>query len=109
MLIYKVFRSAEWAEFMSAGVTFGAPVDLTDGFLHFSTAAQLGETLNRHFFGEAGLQLVAVDAGAVGYALHWEESRGGDFFPHLYRPLRMDEVVWSHPLEGLESLPEVFA
>ena len=77
MLIYKVFRAAEWAELEAAGETAGAPVDRADGFVHFSTAGQLAGTLARHFAGESGLVLAAVEAGAAGEALRWEPSRGG--------------------------------
>ena len=66
MLIYKVFRAGEWAELEATGETRGAPVDLADGYVHFSTAAQLGETLRRHFRGERDLWLLAVDADAAG-------------------------------------------
>jgi uncharacterized protein (DUF952 family) len=107
MLIYKVFRAGEWAELEAAGETLGAPVDRADGFVHFSTAGQLAGTLAKHFAGEAGLVLAAVDAEAAGGALRWEGSRGGALFAHLYRPLRMGDVVWARPLgevaiEGLE-------
>jgi uncharacterized protein (DUF952 family) len=87
MRIYKVFRAEEWAEFDARGETRGAPVDVADGYVHFSTAAQLAETLRRHFAAERGLWLLAVDAEAAGEALRWEASRGGALFPHLYRTL----------------------
>ena len=106
MLIYKVFRAAEWAELEAAGETAGAPVDRADGFVHFSTAGQLAGTLARHFAGETGLVVVAVDAGAAGEAVRWEPSRGGALFAHLYRPLRMADVLWARPLAevALEGL-----
>jgi len=95
MLIYKIFRAAEWDAFRNAGQTAGAAVDLADGFIHFSTAPQAGETATRHFAGEDGLVLLALDADTLGEALTWEPSRGGQLFPHLYRALRLDEVLWS--------------
>lgn len=98
MLIYKVFRADEWQALREAGRSAGAPVDLADGFVHFSTAAQLGETLARHFAGEDGLILLACQADAM-QALRWEPSRGGDLFPHLYRPLRLEDILWSRPIE----------
>jgi uncharacterized protein (DUF952 family) len=106
MLIYKVFRAGEWAELEAAGETLGAPVDRADGFVHFSTAGQLAGTLAKHFAGEAGLVLVAVDAEAAGGAVRWEPSRGGALFAHLYRPLGMGDVVWARPLGAvaLEAL-----
>lgn len=98
MLIYKIFRRAEWVAFRDAGQTLGAPIDLSDGFIHFSTAAQVAETAARHFTTESDLVLVAVDAERLGEALKWEPSRGGALFPHLYRTLAMADVVWDKSL-----------
>lgn len=98
MLIYKIFRADEWAAFQAAGETPGAPVDLTDGFVHFSTATQAAETAAKHFAGEDGLEILALDAETLGEALKWEPSRGGALFPHLYRVLRMNDVLWHRPL-----------
>ncbi len=98
MLIYKIFRAAEWRELEERGETLGAPVDLADGFIHFSTADQAPETAARHFAGARDLVLAAVEAEALGEALRWEPSRGGALFPHLYRPLGRDEVLWARPL-----------
>ncbi|NIL97294.1 MAG: DUF952 domain-containing protein, partial [Planctomycetales bacterium] len=94
MLIYKIFRRPEWDAFKAAGQTAGAPVDLADGFIHLSTAAQVAETAAKHFAGESDLVLLALDDAALGEALKWEPSRGGALFPHLYRELQMADVVW---------------
>ncbi len=109
MLIYKIFRAGEWDALRAAGETDGAPVDRADGFIHFSTAAQVAETAAKHFAGEDGLVLLAVRAERLGEALKWEPSRGGALFPHLYRRLRLDEVLWSRPLalrNGRHRFPE---
>lgn len=109
MLIYKIFRAPEWAALQEAGETAGAPVDLADGFIHFSTAEQVAETAAKHFAGEDGLVLLAVDAETLGEALRWEPSRGGALFPHLYRRLRLAEVLWAKPLplvDGIHRFPE---
>lgn len=98
MLIYKIFRRPEWDAFKDAGQTNGAPVDLADGFIHFSTAAQVAETAARHFATESDLVLVAFRADALGSDLKWEASRGGALFPHLYRALAMNDVVWDKSL-----------
>ena len=98
MLIFKIFRRAEWDALRTAGQTLGAPVDLADGFIHFSTAEQVAETAARHFATESDLVLVAVDAGKLGADLKWEPSRGGALFPHLYRPLSLSEVAWDKSL-----------
>lgn len=98
MLIYKIFRAPEWEALTRAGETDGAPVDLADGYIHFSTATQAPETAAKYFAGVEGLVLVACDAERLGADLRWEPSRGGALFPHLYRRLRMEDVVWSRPL-----------
>jgi len=98
MLIYKIFRRPEWNAFRDAGRTLGAPVDLADGFIHFSTASQVAETAAKHFATESDLVLVAVHAEGLGTDLKWEPSRGGALFPHLYRPLELSEVAWDRSL-----------
>jgi uncharacterized protein (DUF952 family) len=98
MLIYKIFRRPEWDALRAEGQTRGAPVDLADGYIHFSTAAQVAETAARHFAAESDLVLVAVDPATLGEALVWEPSRGGQMFPHLYRMLRLSDVVWDKSL-----------
>lgn len=98
MRIYKIFRTAEWQAFEAAGETAGAPVDRADGYIHFSTVEQVGETAAKHFAGEKGLWLLALEAEALGDALRWEPSRGGQLFPHLYRVLRREDVLWARPL-----------
>lgn len=103
MLIFKVFRAAEWAQLQRDGVTAGAPVDLADGYVHFSTAAQLPGTLAKHFAGADGLTLLACDSAAMGDALRWEVSRGGQEFPHLYRDLQLGDILWHRPLPLTET------
>jgi len=98
MFIYKILRNDEWDALEAAGKTRGAPVDLQDGFIHFSTAGQARETAAKHFSGADGLMLLACDADRFGDALKWEPSRGGDLFPHLYRGLNRSEVLWAKAL-----------
>lgn len=97
-LVYKICPAALWREAEAAGRFAGAPVDLADGFIHFSTAAQLRETARRHFSGGGDLLLIAVDAAALGSALRWEPSRGGELFPHLYGELSLSAVTAVQPL-----------
>ncbi|MCW6511142.1 DUF952 domain-containing protein [Lichenifustis flavocetrariae] len=92
MLIYKIVPRGLWSQAEAAGEFGGSPVDLADGFIHFSTADQVGETAARHFAGQHDLLLVAVDTEALGSALRWETSRGGALFPHLYGPLSLQHV-----------------
>ncbi|SEQ47302.1 DUF952 domain-containing protein [Thalassovita taeanensis] len=98
MLIYKIFRAPEWAELVKMGETPGAPVDVADGYVHFSTAKQVAETVTKHFADEDNLMLLALEADTLGDALRWEPSRGGALFPHLYRALRTADVLWSKAL-----------
>ncbi|WP_313136060.1 DUF952 domain-containing protein [Paracoccus jeotgali] len=98
MLIYKVLRDPEWQQLQRDGETAGAPVDLADGYIHFSTAETLRGTLDKHFADEDGLHLLACEAQGLGEALRHEPSRGGLLFPHLYRRLRLADIAWSRPL-----------
>jgi uncharacterized protein (DUF952 family) len=97
-LIFKIVPASLWRDAERAGVFAGSAVDLEDGFIHFSTAEQLAETVTKHFAGERDLMLVAVEADALGDDLRYEPSRGGALFPHLYAPLRLDAVRWTKPL-----------
>lgn len=92
--IFKILPRPAWEEAERLGRFTGAPVDLAEGFIHFSTAGQVRETAARHFAGQADLVLVAVDPEALGPALRWEPSRGGQLFPHLYADLPLASVVW---------------
>jgi uncharacterized protein (DUF952 family) len=96
--IYKICPNALWSEAERAGVFRGPPVDARDGFIHFSSATQVRDTATRYFAGAEDLMLIAVDADALGDALKWEVSRGGDLFPHLYGELPLVAVLWVRPL-----------
>ena len=108
--IYKVCDASEWQDAVRSGAYAGSRDDARDGFIHFSTAGQLAETLRRHFSGRDGLVLVSVNAALLGEGLRWEPSRSGDLFPHLYGKLdpagalRVDNL----PLhaDGTHVLPE---
>jgi|TARA_R100000789_G_scaffold2016_2_gene5490 uncharacterized protein (DUF952 family) len=107
-MIYKILRGPEWAQLRAAGESAGAPVDLADGYVHFSTAEQAAETAAKHFAGAEGLMLVAVAVDRLGEALKWEVSRGGALFPHLYREMRLSDVAWAQPLplvDGVHQFP----
>jgi len=109
MLIYKIFRADEWAALQRDGATSGAPVDLADGYIHFSTAATVAETLTKYFTGETGLVLLAVAVEGLD-PLKWEPARGGVLFPHLYRDLTLADVVWTRDLplsDGAHILPDL--
>lgn len=92
MLIFKICPIALWHEAQRDGFFRGAPVDLADGYIHFSTAEQVRETAAKHFAGQSDLMLLSVQAQELGAALKWEPSRGGALFPHLYAPLPVSAV-----------------
>ena len=94
--MFKIVPAPLWRASESSGAFAGSPVDLRDGFIHFSTAAQVRETAARHFAGAEDLLLVAVSSN--GLDIRWEPSRGGDLFPHLYAPLPLAAVIWVRPL-----------
>lgn len=89
---YKVLTADQWAAFETDGTFTGAPIDLTDGYIHMSTAEQLDETLAKHFAGQTKLTITEIDLDALGDAVRWEVSRGGALFPHLYATLPMSAV-----------------
>jgi len=109
--IYKICEQKAWLAAEHHGEFRGSEADARDGFIHFSTAAQLAGTAAKHFAGAADLLLVAVDADALGQELRWEGSRGGDLFPHLYAVLPLQAVRWTRPLadevNGQRALPEL--
>lgn len=108
-IAYKVLTAEQLAALEADGSFAGAPVDLADGYIHLSTAAQLAETIDRHFAGQSDLQIVAVDLDALGDKVKWEKSRGGTLFPHVYGPLTLDVALAYGPLErdagGVIRLP----
>jgi uncharacterized protein (DUF952 family) len=96
--VYKILSAAEWAAATAAGRFTGSAVDLKDGYIHLSTAAQAADTARLHFAGQAGLVLLELEADELGAALKWEPSRGGALFPHLYQPLDPAQVLSVRPL-----------
>lgn len=106
MRIYKVFRASEWSELDREGETAGSVDDRRDGYIHFSTHDQVGETLVKHYQGETNLILAACETDSLGDDLKWEEARDGQSFPHLYRALSRDDILWQReiPRDGIDDL-----
>lgn len=108
-LIYKIMSRSEWAAAEKAGVFVGSPVDMEDGYIHFSTAEQVAETAAKHFAGQEDLVLVIVSEDKLGDSVRWEASRGGQLFPHLYGELMVGVVdeVKEFPLgpDGVHIFP----
>jgi uncharacterized protein (DUF952 family) len=99
---YKVLTGDQMTV-LETGSFAGAPIDLTDGYIHLSTAQQLDETVDKHFAGQTDLHIAAVDLEVQGETLKWEPSRGGQLFPHIYGPLLLDTVLAYGPLERDEQ------
>lgn len=108
--IYKIVSADLWQAAEKTGIFTGAGIDLADGYIHFSTAAQARRTAELYFHGQQNLLLVAVDGADLGEALKYEASRGGDLFPHLYGTLPLSSVLWAKPLpldaDGNHLFPE---
>jgi len=108
--IYKILKASEWQAAEKAGAFTGSVVDVADGYIHFSTAAQAAETAAKHFSGQTDLVLVAIEADSLGDALRWEPSRGGALFPHLYAALPVDAALRVTPLplgaDGAHQFPD---
>ena len=109
--IYKICPASAWREAERQGVYRGSADDARDGFIHFSTAAQVAETARKHFFGQTGLFLIAVDADTLGDALRWERSRNEELFPHLYGELDLGAVTGVLTMharsDGTHDIPEL--
>jgi uncharacterized protein (DUF952 family) len=97
-VLYKICPAASWREAERTGIFRGSEADRRDGFIHFSTAAQVAETAARHFAGQSDLLVLRVDGAKLGARLKWEPSRGGMLFPHLYGDLDLTAVVKVDPL-----------
>lgn len=112
-IIYKICPEALWRAAEKAGRFDGASIDIADDFIHFSTAGQVRETAAKHFAGQEGLLLVAIDAARLGSALKYEISRGGALFPHLYAALDPAAAIWIEPLplgsDGSHVFPAALA
>ncbi len=96
--IYHMCRSDEWLAATATGMYAGSSQDRADGFIHFSTAAQIVASAARHRAGQGDLVLIEADAEALGDSLKWEASRGGALFPHLYGALAIAKVSRHAPL-----------
>lgn len=109
-IIYKICPVELWRQAEAQSEFTGAPIDLQDGYIHFSTAEQSVETAAKHFSKQADLLLIAVDGDKLGDALKYEVSRGNALFPHLYANLKMDAVLWVKPLplgdDGMHIFPD---
>ena len=107
--IYHICRADEWAIAQQSGSYGGSSQDQADGFIHFSSGAQVIESAAKHRTGQDGLVLLEVDQEPLGVALKWEISRNDIKFPHLYGDLPVSAVLRSFELsldgDGLHVFP----
>lgn len=96
---YKILTAEQLEQLLATGTFAGAPVDLADGYIHLSTAGQIQETLDKHFAGQTGVGIAAVDLAMLGDAVKWEVSRGGALFPHVYAALPLSAVIAHGPVQ----------
>jgi len=91
--VYKITNTQLWSEAKKSGTLQGMPIDIADGYMHFSTIDQLKETLRLHFRGQGDLMLLEIETKKVEKNLKWETSRGGALFPHLYAELKTNQIL----------------
>ena len=108
--VYKIASHDAYRVFAKTSVFPGMPIDLKDGYVHFSTATQLAETLRLHFAGQGNLVVFSVRTYDLGMTLRWEPSRGDELFPHLYGQLHIGALgqlaTVSVDADGSVTLPE---
>ncbi len=107
-IIYHICRNDEWDAAQNTGHYDGSSQDVEDGFIHFSTAAQVRASAAKHRLGQTGLVLLSVDTDRLGDAIKWEKSRGGQLFPHLYRSLKVSEIIRADRLDLTDVGDHVF-
>lgn len=108
MLIYKIFLKNEWEVLQEKLETEGSPVDVKDSYIHFSTAETIKATVKKYYDKVENLFILGLESDKL-EPLKWEAARGGTLFPHLYRKLKMDDILWSKPLplvDGEHVFPE---
>lgn len=110
-IVLKICPENLWQEALEHDIFSGAPIDVQDGFIHFSTAIQAVETAAKHFAGQNNLLLIAIEEDVLGDALKYEVSRNNDLFPHLYGTFSPNQVAWVKPLpldaDGNHIFPEI--
>lgn len=96
--IFKLLTQEQWQSFKAEDHFTGAPIDIADGYIHFSSAIQVAETGAKYFADLPGVVLAEVDTEKLSVPIAWEPSRGGALFPHLYAVLPLSAVTRSAEL-----------
>jgi uncharacterized protein (DUF952 family) len=107
-IVFKITTASEWSKATKSGLYEGSADDHRDGFIHLSSQEQLRGTLEKHFSGKGDLLLIAFEVSQLGPKLKWEQSRGGEFFPHLYEKLCVSNALWQRALHSDENgIPQI--
>ena len=106
-IVFKITTAREWSKATMSEVYEGSDDDRRDGFIHLSSHQQLRGTLEKHFKGKDDLVLIAFEATTLGPDLKWEQSRGGDVFPHLYATISVSKALWQRPLRNENGEPQI--
>jgi uncharacterized protein (DUF952 family) len=107
-LIYKILPSKMWQDALLSGEFSGSPMDIADGFIHFSSYDQVFETARQHFNTPDDLLIFAMDCSFLGDALKWETSRGGASFPHYYGVISPKSIYFIKPLQFDDNGKHIF-
>jgi uncharacterized protein (DUF952 family) len=111
VLIYHLARKADWTVAEQSGAYNGGATDKRDGFIHFSTAAEIETSAGLYCKGMTDLLLIAVDSTSLGPELRWETSRDAKSFPHVYGAIQPEHVVSVSPLplgaDGRHKFPQL--
>ena len=106
--VYKILSAPDWSAALARGHTHTA-LDLADGYVHLSTREQVAETLRLHYRGQHDVRLLEYVFAHLKPNIRWEESRGGQLFPHLYAPLKPADArrtwILNCDAEGVPQLP----
>lgn len=96
-MVYKICLETDWEQASAAGIYEGSSDDKRDGFIHFSMKTQVEKTLEKHFAGQQGLILLAIDTTCLeSEKLKYEGSKKGEKYPHLYGSLNPSAVISRH-------------
>jgi uncharacterized protein (DUF952 family) len=102
-VIYHIATVADWERALEDGSYTTSSRGRTlaeEGFIHASTAGQVGWVANSFYAGASDLLLLVIDTDKLGPMLRYDPVPGWDEpFPHIYGPLSPAAVVDTVPLE----------
>ena len=99
--IFHICSSTAWAAANNG--EYRCPSLDIEGFIHCSTADQVGEVANSLFRGQRGLVLLVIDPASVISNIRYEDAGNGKLYPHIYGPLNVNAVVGVEPFEPTDA------